>query len=304
MIEKVILKLGFACNNNCRFCAVAHKRKWWGDRTTKEAKQRLKQIKDPKNKKLILSGGEVTIREDVVEIIQYAKSLGFKPIGIQTNGRMCSSLDFARKLVKAGVNHFLVSIHGWNEKSQDFLTRSPGSFIQTTAGIANLAKLNVGFKTNTVINTVNYKHLPELVRLLIGLEVESLQISFVHGLGNAWDNFEEIVPSYIKTAPYIHQSIDLCQKHNIDLEVDAVPFCFMKGYEKHIYEKKGDGFVQENEIVVDEIARIISNFYDWRRKKGRIHGPPCKKCKYSKICEGPYRDYIQKRGWKEFKPVK
>jgi len=294
MTKKIDLKLGFACNNNCRFCVVAHKRKW-GDRTTEEAKRELKQIKNPQNKNLVLTGGEVTIRKDILELISYAKSLGFKAIDIQTNGRMCSSSKFAQRLVEAGASFFLVSIHDWNKKAQDFLTRAPGSFAQTTAGIANLAKLNVGLKTNTVINTLNYNHLPKLAKLLISSGVKSIQLSFPHGLGNAWDNFNEMVPTYVETAPYIHKFIDLCRKYNVESPIRAVPFCFMQSYEEHIDDVK----VESTEVR--EIAQVISDYKKWRREEGKSQGPPCGGCKYSKICEGPWRDYIQKRGWGEFK---
>lgn len=297
MTKKIDLKLGFTCNNNCRFCVVAHKRKW-GDRTTEEAKQELKLIKVPQNKNLVLTGGEVTIREDILEIIGYAKSLGFKAIDIQTNGRMCSSLKFAQKLVETGTSFFLVSIHGWNKKAQDFLTRAPGSFAQTTAGIKNLAGLNVGLKTNTVINKLNYKHLSELARLLIDLGVKSVQLTFPHGSGNAWDNFNEMVPTYLETAPYIHKFIDLCRRCNVDSLIRDVPFCFMEGYEEHIDDVKLESTESR------EIAHITPDYRKWRREEGKAQGPPCKGCKYSKICEGPWRDYIQKREWSEFKLVK
>jgi len=297
MTEKIDLKLGFTCNNNCRFCVAAHKRKW-GDRTTEEALHELDRVKNPQGKNLILTGGEVTIRKDIFEILRNARSLGFKVIDIQTNGRMCSSLKFAQRLVEAGASFFLVSIHGWDEKAQDFLTRAQGSFAQTTAGIANLAKLDVGLKTNTVINTLNYNHLPEIARLLISLGVKSVQLTFPHGLGNAWDNFDEMVPTYQEAVPYIHKTIHLCQKYNVESPIRAVPFCFMQGYEKHIDDVK----LESTEIR--EIAQIIPDYKKWRREEGKRHGPPCEECKYSKICEGPWRDYIKKRGWEEFHAIK
>ncbi len=296
MIKKVSLTLGYKCNNNCRICAVANKRKW-GDRTTREVESELEQIKNPQNKSLVLTGGEVTIRKDIFEIIRYAKFLGFKKIEIQTNGRMCSQLNFTQRLIKEGVNTFLVSIHGHNKKTHDFITRCPGSFLQTTAGIKNLTKFKINLITNTVVNKFNYRYLPKIAKLLIGLGVKRIQFTFVHGLGNAWNNFGQVVPTYSESAPYIHKAIDLCRKYNITSPVRDVPFCFMRGYENHI----NDPYLEHT--TVRDMRRNITDFKTWRPQYAKIQGPPCEKCKYRKICEGPWKDYVKKYGWSEFCPL-
>lgn len=93
------LKVGFSCNNNCRFCVQGNKRKKYGDKSTAELKKLLR--KGAKgHDRLILTGGEPTIREDLPELVGFAKEIGFKQIQIQTNGRRFAYRDFCEELIK------------------------------------------------------------------------------------------------------------------------------------------------------------------------------------------------------------
>ena len=59
---------------------------------------------------------------------------------IATNGRMLSYEDFARTILKAGLNSLVFSIHGHTAKLHDSLTRAPGSFKQLNKGVKNVQK--------------------------------------------------------------------------------------------------------------------------------------------------------------------
>jgi len=76
---------------------------------------------------IVFTGGEPTARRDIFELINYARFLGFKVIQIQSNGRMFSYMDLCRFIVKAGATEFSPSVHGYNEKTHDFLTSAKGS---------------------------------------------------------------------------------------------------------------------------------------------------------------------------------
>lgn len=189
--------------------------------------------------KLELSGGEVTIRGDIVELLNYAKEIGYSDILLQTNGRMFFYRHFVKDMLECEVNGLFISIHASNSKMGDFQTRTKGSFDQTVQGIKNLKDFGFsGITTNTVINKHNYQHLPEIVKFLCSLGVEKIHLSFVHPAGWAYSNFEDIVPTMTEVLPYLHRAIDEVEKNGINCNVEALPFCLMKGYEKNILEPK------------------------------------------------------------------
>jgi MoaA/NifB/PqqE/SkfB family radical SAM enzyme len=296
MGKRVDIKTGFSCNNNCLFCVQAHK-KHLGDRTTGEIKKDIKEARKT-CEDIVFTGGEVTIRKDILELVSYAKKLGYKTIQIQTNARMLSYLDFCKKLIRAGANEFSPAIHGPNAKIHDSLTRAHGSFEQTVKGIKNLKSLNQKVITNTVVVKQNYKKLPEIAKLLVKLDVDQFQFAFVHPIGNAMKYCNDVVPKMSRAAPYIKKGLQVGIGAGVKVMAEAMPYCMMKGYEHYVSEN----FIPETEII--DFDYCIEDYKKARILQGKTKFRQCLKCRYNGICEGPWKEYPEKFGNKEFKAVK
>ncbi len=290
------IKLGYSCNNNCLFCVVADKR-GFADSSTAEAKKQLELAHENGAQGVVLTGGEVTIRRDIFEIVSHAKSLGFEIIQIQTNGRMLSSKEFCSKIISAGATEFSPALHGHVADLHDYLVQSKNAFAQTVNGIKNLKSLDAYVITNSVVTRPNHHYLPELVRLLLELNVDQFQLAFVHANGNAHSNFDHIVPSASIAAEYMKRALDIAKGSGKKMMVEAMPFCLMQGYEQYCAEK----YIPFTEIR--EPASYTPDFGKVRVSEGKCKGESCKLCIHFDACEGPWREYPEKRGWSEFKPV-
>lgn len=296
-MRRVDIKTGFLCNNNCLFCVQALN-KCKGNRSFEEIKKDLVESKE-RCDGVVLTGGEVTIRKDFLEIIKLAKELGYKVIQIQSNGRMFSSLEFCKKTIGAGATEFSPALHGYCAEQHDFLTRAPGSFNQVVKGILNLKALGAYVLTNTVVCKSNYQNIPDIAKLLIRLNVDQYQFAFVHGMGNAWENFDSVVPIMSQAAPYIHKGLELGSRAGKIVMAEAMPYCLMQGYEDFIAEK----VMPETEIR----GKSFQNTNDFKQQRtvdGKAKFPQCKECDYDSVCEGPWNDYPKKKGDSEFKPIK
>lgn len=299
-MQRVDIKLGFQCNNQCRFCVQGNKREIYPNKTTGQVKEILKETRQ-KHQAIVFTGGEPTIRKDLPEFVRYAKSLGFKIIQIQSNGRMFAYKKYCQDLIKQGVNEFALALHGHNAKLQDSLTTSPGSFIQTTTGIKNLKSLGQRVLMNTVITKPNYKYLPQIAKLLVNLRVDQFQFAFMHINqiilhDKKWR--EEIVPRKSEVMPYVKKGLQIGLDAGVRVMTEAIPYCFMRGYEDYIAEK-----IIPDGAVYDAIWSI-QDYGKYRKTEGKAKGPNCLRCKYYKICEGPWKEYPQFFGWQEFKPIK
>lgn len=298
-MKRLDLKVGFSCNNNCTFCAQAHRRDQ-GDNSFDEIVKDLEEGYEDGVREVVFTGGEPTIREDIVEIITRAKEIGFKNIQIQTNGRMFYYKDFAKKLIDAGATEFSPALHGPDKETHEKGTRADGSFEQTLQGIKNLKDIGAYVITNTVVNKFNYKKLPEIVEILMDIGVDQFQLAFVHPCGNAGKNFYKVVPRKSDAQPYIHEALDLADDHPHDTKnkmVEAYPYCFMQGYEQYVsqlYMPKADIRGQGNVVKDHEKLRVSHD---------KMKAEKCKKCKYFKVCEGPWKEYPQHYGFEEFEPV-
>lgn len=297
-MRRIDIKITFNCNNHCDFCAQGDKRSRVKMKTFKEISSILRQAKKNGISSVVFTGGEPTLHPNIFEIVREAKKIGFIDIQLQTNGRTFAYYDFCKELKKAGVNQMGPSIHGSKAEIHDKLTNSKGSFNEVVEGIINCKKLGMYVLTNSVITSLNYKDLPDLARLLIYLKVDQYQLAFVHIIGTAWENRKWIVPKKTIIMPYVHKALDIGIKSGVLCYTEAIPYCFMKGYENCIAEK----IIPEGPVVDADI--FVENYGEYRRKKGKIKHKKCQKCFYYKICEGPWREYPEIYGWSEFKPVK
>ncbi len=299
-IKRVTLFVGFSCCNDCKFCVAADKRAS-PDKTTKEIKNELEEAHINGAQEVVFSGGECTLRKDIFEIVHFAKKIGYGSIQIQTNGRKFVSLDFCKKILLAGMTEFAPALHGHTAELHDFLTQRKGAFRQTVLGIHNIKTLtrntDICILTNTVITKQNYRSLPKIAELLIKLGVHQYQFAFVHALGNAAKNFQDIVPRKSDVVPYLKQGLDLGIKKGIRVMAEAMPLCLLKDYIHYATEF----YIPPTEVR--ERGFTIEKFEDLRRNEGKTKFPKCRTCRYDNVCEGPWKEYPQHYGDSEFKPV-
>jgi molybdenum cofactor biosynthesis enzyme MoaA len=148
----MVVSIWWGCNNDCSLCMLSG------------LKHELPPIGFEQYKQLIDS----VVKDGRFEnlIVQFAASFGyFKKIQIQTNGRRLGDRAYLKHLIDCGVNEFFISVQGL-EEVHDAITRRPGAYEETLAGIHHLEELNVPFITNTVLTRENYHQVVPLMAKL------------------------------------------------------------------------------------------------------------------------------------------
>jgi MoaA/NifB/PqqE/SkfB family radical SAM enzyme len=295
-IGKVEVLMGWKCNSNCIFCSVGHKLredgrvKRWSD-----IKRDIDFARKTGASTLSLSGGEPTIRKEIFRALEYARSKEFETIEVQTNARLLSYKDFARRLLESGATRLLISIHAHNQELGDFLSRSEGSWEQTVQGIRNLKSLGMdNIRFSTVACSYNYRQFPEIIRFLLRFRAVGYHMGFVIPDGYAYRQ-KETIPHMSATLPYLKKAIDMVAESGSEAWLYSVPYCLMQGYEQFIAETgttdsilRGPGFE----------ASIQRN-----RRKQRSKARTCRECRYYPVCIGVWRRYAEMFGFDEFRPV-
>jgi len=119
----VHMDVTYRCNERCDHCYLDHDDH--GEMTTAEIKRVLAQLAAAGTFFLVLSGGEVFMRQDFFEILEYARRLQFD-VNVKTNAVMIREAE-ARRLRSLGVRRFQVSIYSDDPAVHDGITRLPGS---------------------------------------------------------------------------------------------------------------------------------------------------------------------------------
>ncbi len=295
-VKRIDIKLGFSCNNRCRFCVQGDKRERFEARPLKQVLIDLKEGRESGACELVLTGGEPTLQPTLLEAVREAKKLGYSNIQVQTNGRRFFYEKFCDELIAAGANEFAPAVHGSTAEIHDYLTRAPGSWAQTVQGIRNLKRRGMRVSTNCVVTRGNYRDLPEIARLLVKLQVRVFQFAFVHEVGEAGKNSHWLTARYKRCVPFIHQGLRIGREAGIACFTEAVPLCFMEGYEEHVAERVMP------KTTIHDAEGTIADYSDYRLGEGKAKGPPCEICQREPNCEGPWKEYPEQFGWEEFVP--
>jgi len=295
-IKRTDLKISFQCNNRCLFCVQGDKRDRCAPKSMQQIEEELNKGRISGSNELLITGGEPSINKDIFSIIRMAKKTGYKSIQLQTNGRLLRYRDFCKELADSGLTEVCPSLHGSSAEIHDFLTSSPGAFKETVTGILNAAKIGLRVSVNTVITKPNQQDLPRIAKLLCALGIKHFQFSFVHICGNALKNSKWLIGKYSVIMPFVHKALDIGIMNNVICLTEAIPYCFMKGYEPYVAERV------ISDMRIFDADQEVPEYGDYRLSYGKMKGKNCKKCAYCDICEGPWSEYPKIFGWEEFIP--
>ena len=223
--RRVILKVGYACNNACTFChssCLTH----LGALKEEEIRTRIVDARRIGARTVLFSGGEPTIRSDLVELVRSARKEGMG-FGLVTNARMLSYRPLLEKLLKLGLSYVYMSLHG-PEAAHDATTRSPGSFKQAVSALRMLAGVpGLQLTCNTVVTNHNLEQLDQVVDVLAPLDRGVLKFSAVEPKGGA-DQDREQIPNPADSARRVGEALDYALLQGMSyqrLGVDGFPHC-------------------------------------------------------------------------------
>ncbi len=339
--ERLHVLVGAHCNNNCVFC-MEDERDWRAARNESISPEDVRHllVQHRERGEVMFTSGEPTLNPSLLRYFVWARRLGYRMRGVITNGRRFADPRYAIAACKAGLNHVVVSIHGGNPRLHDSLTRTPGAFVQTAAGIRNLGRLKARFDlalhTSTVVQKRNHKaeHLLELYELL-SPDVDYFVLNVIQPWGRGDIHFERLVPRYREVVAEITRFLELAdlgrgpRVHLLDL-----PYCAseglpdeIRGYmERFVHHETNEGSQQAwydpdrprtdrrgGAPLVEEKIEVASSYVKEERFAGltrelqnqvtRTKRDECGSCVHDPICEGAWKSYVRHYGWEELVPV-
>lgn len=160
----VLLEVTSRCNLGCRFCfadgggAASHP-------PLEEIKAAIRDIVAQRGHPLLqLSGGEPTLRDDLPELVRYAKEVGCSYVQVNTNGiRLAQEPDYAKALAQAGLDIVFLQFDGTKEDIYECLRGKPLLDVKKQA-ISVCGDLGLGVTlVPTVVPGVNTENLGDLI---------------------------------------------------------------------------------------------------------------------------------------------
>jgi AdoMet-dependent heme synthase len=147
----VHIDVTYRCNERCSHCYLDHDDK--GEMTTSEIRDLLDQLADAGVFFLAFSGGEVFMRRDFLDLVEYARRLQFN-LKVKTNGVMIREHE-AKRLNELGVEQVQLSVYSHRPEIHDAITKLPGSHKRTLQAIRFLKSQGLKVRIANVLMTVN-----------------------------------------------------------------------------------------------------------------------------------------------------
>lgn len=130
-------------------------------------------------RELVLTGGEPTMRVDLVALVAHARAGGAERVVLETNATLVDEVR-AVALRDAGLDLARVNVPALDDAS-DALTRDPGGFNRAMSGMQALARAGVEIEAAATLVRSTVVHLPTLagrLRTALGSALRALVVGF------------------------------------------------------------------------------------------------------------------------------
>lgn len=180
MISSMTKNGNWNCNQKCMHCYAAGQS--YSEReelSTKEWKKIIDICKINKIPQLTFTGGEPTLREDLVELVDYAKWFITR---LNTNGVLLTE-ELCKKLYDASLDSVQVTLYSADAEKHNKLVGA-NNYEKTIQGIKNAISAGLNVSINTPICSIN-KDYVNLLKLAKELGVKYVSCSGLIVTGNA-----------------------------------------------------------------------------------------------------------------------
>ena len=160
-----LLEVTKRCNLSCRYC-FANGGTEQDDPTARELKRSIVSIAEEGGRPLLqLSGGEPTLRDDLPELVAYAKACGCQWVQLNTNGiRLANDEEYVRELDAAGLSFVFLQFDGVTDDVYETL-RGEALLETKKRAIDICGRYGLGVTlVPTVVRGVNDDQLGDIIR--------------------------------------------------------------------------------------------------------------------------------------------
>ena len=294
--EELLVRLLEPCQAKCSFCIC---RSGQPDLVSSlhDVEDRLREGRERGSKTVVFTGGEPTLIKELPTLIAQAKTLGYRTVGLQTNGIKLADRDYAERLRNAGLDRILQSLHSHDPATHESIFKIDGCFDACVAGAQSAMTLGIRLTLNFVTTPQNIDHHVAYVefvhrtfkreRSLKNLFVSrhpSITFSVMSPQGWGAQHHQQL-GRLTDIAASVGRALDRARKLGMDVRVPGLcgfPPCLLPRHAK-----------QFDELFEERPVRIPT----------RTLFAGCDDCAYESRCSGYWRGYVDQHGDAEFTPV-
>lgn len=156
----VVWEMTGECNLKCIHCHAFGGEASYDELSKEEGRALIDQIASLSIRSLVFTGGEPLLREDLFELIEYAKSIGFT-VFIATNGTLITK-EVAKLLKEFDVG-VVIGIDAMNPEIHDTIRGVKGAYDAVIEGIENCVAEKLYLHLNIVASSQNFDEIERII---------------------------------------------------------------------------------------------------------------------------------------------
>ena len=262
-----------SCPLRCKMCHMWKMPRDPHEVSIEEWKQFVLQVREilDGNRELVISGGEPLLKENVLDLVNFATQHGLKTI-MPSNGYLIDEA-MAEKIAASGLSEIFISLDSFDPKTHDLLRGRPGTFDRVMKAIEYLDRYIDKSKTRinilSVISDINITDIVQQVHMidrdprLSGIYFQAIQEPFCSQAGTYWYKQEEYESLWPKNIAYVERVIDeliyLKHERNIMIHNYAEQLEIFKSYFRDPQKRarKGPCYIGDYVVNVNPVGDIF-----------------------------------------------
>ncbi len=200
---KALIKVGYGCNEHCTFCHTLDVREIQGSSAEvvlkiRRAADLFKHAEAPQGSQsagsgmIVLSGGEPTIRPELLHWADLVASLGMD-LGLVTNGLLLAYPERVDALLRRRLRYVYLSLHGGSARVHNLMVRTH-AYEASLAALRNLSGRGLDLHVNCVITRHNLAHLRGVVEAVLPFPDLTHNFSMMEPKGGGDRLFDHLMP--------------------------------------------------------------------------------------------------------------
>lgn len=285
-VTQGMLRLGFRCNQDCAFCWQG---RTWAEPPAEFYEVWLRQMVAAGLERIAISGGEPTLHRDLTRLVGIASS-GGAVVSLQTNAILLGRRDLAANLRAAGLAEASVSLHAGEAELSDRMTRAPGTFVRTKAGIEAALAAGLGVNLTCVVERDNVHALARHAQFIVesfGQHADRLSVAYAHPAEYYdQDHWAEALVPLDVSGPAVGEAVTALRRAGIVVNTQGgcgFPTCALRDFPEALQS------LAPERLPAGEVA-------------SRMYAEECADCALRPGCVGLRRVYFDKFGGRGVRP--
>ena len=279
-----IVRVGFRCNQDCGFCWQGRD---WPDAPPDELLPLVDAQAAAGVRVLTFTGGEPTVYKRLPELVRRAHHDHGMTVQLQTNAIAFSSPRSTQRFVEAGVERLFVSFHSADGALSDAMTKAPGTWTRTVAGVENALRAGIDVHLNCVVEARNAPGLGEHAAFIVkrfcapfgGEGVRHVSYSQPSRYLNE-DDWRGAVPHLDTVAPHLTRAARTLRAAGVAVDLLGTcgfPACALRD-------------------APELLAELRPEDYPDHDTSSRRYGEVCERCSWRSRCLGLRNEYVDEWG--------